>query len=85
MRHPALQSQLSRCVSCGRGADPSTVRGTRCEVCGGVLRSIWGLGQLAASRRESRGSADQAARRGNRPGLGRSGDSIVAGNRLSSP
>ena len=85
MRHPLLQSQLSRCVSCGRGADPYTARGTRCEVCGGVLHSIWGPGQLAASRRESRGRADQAVRRGNGPGLGRSGGSIVAGNRLSSP
>jgi len=83
MRPASLQSRLSRCVLCGRGAPPSRAHGTRCELCGGTLLSIWGLGQLAATR----GASRDAAGTGNpeRRRRERSGDVIVRATGWSSP
>jgi hypothetical protein len=59
------QSRLWRCISCGRGVSRHSAVNARCAVCGGALRSIWGLGQLAASQRERRATAlpDDSVRR----------------------
>jgi hypothetical protein len=49
---------LSRCESCGRRAKLSrgTDDDTRCEFCGGRLRPVWGLAQIAQRTRADRGA-----------------------------
>jgi len=47
------ETQLHHCSSCDRLARQLAGVGATCEFCGGVLRPIWGLGQLAAGRDES--------------------------------
>ncbi len=44
--------QLYQCSSCERRARGPTGDGGPCEFCGGPLRAVWGLGQLAPTRDE---------------------------------
>ncbi len=41
---------LSSCASCARVTRHDTGAATTCEFCGGALRPMWGLGQLAGRR-----------------------------------
>jgi hypothetical protein len=44
------EHHLSSCVSCDRVTRAQGEPGGTCEFCGGALRPIWGLGQLAGRR-----------------------------------
>jgi hypothetical protein len=44
------EQQLHSCSSCDRITRQRSDVGATCEFCGGVLRHMWGLGQLAAHR-----------------------------------
>jgi ribosomal protein L37AE/L43A len=44
------EQQLHSCSSCDRVTRQRSDAGATCEFCGGALRHMWGLGQLAAHR-----------------------------------
>ncbi len=55
--------QLYQCSSCERQARGPDGDERPCEFCGGPLRQVWGLGQLAPARHERESSPEVTSSR----------------------